>query len=74
MNVIDIRAPVAFDGTTTPPLAADSTVGVSPRDRAAGGIQGGAAMNRHEGFISKPDILSTWRRFGIEFAPAAARK
>jgi len=34
----------------------------------------GRELHRHEGFISKPDILSTWRRFGIEFAPAAGRK
>jgi len=40
MKVIGMNAPVAFDGTATPPLAGDDTVGVSPRDRAAGDIQG----------------------------------
>ena len=33
----------------------------------------GKELTRHEGFISKADILATWKRFGYDFSsPAAA--
>jgi thioredoxin 1 len=33
----------------------------------------GNELTRHEGFISKADILATWKRFGYDFSsPAAA--
>jgi thioredoxin 1 len=30
----------------------------------------GKELSRHEGFISKQDILATWRRFGFDFGAA----
>jgi len=30
--------------------------------------ENGKELTRHEGFISKQDILATWKRFGIEFS------
>jgi thioredoxin 1 len=36
----------------------------------------GKELTRHEGFISKADILATWKRFGYDFAssgPSAPR-
>lgn len=30
----------------------------------------GKELTRHEGFISKEDILATWKRFGFDFGPA----
>jgi len=33
----------------------------------------GKELTRHEGFISKADILATWKRFGYDFSsPGAA--
>jgi thioredoxin 1 len=31
----------------------------------------GRELTRHEGFISKRDILATWKRFGVELRPAS---
>jgi thioredoxin 1 len=31
----------------------------------------GRELYRHEGFISKADILAVWRRFGVTFSPGA---
>ena len=30
----------------------------------------GKELTRHEGFISKQDILATWKRYGYDFGPA----
>ena len=30
----------------------------------------GKELTRHEGFISKEDILATWKRYGFDFGPA----
>jgi thioredoxin 1 len=32
----------------------------------------GKELTRHEGFISKQDILATWKRFGVEFSVPGA--
>jgi thioredoxin 1 len=32
----------------------------------------GTELERHQGFISKADILATWARYGYDFAVAAA--
>ena len=29
----------------------------------------GQELTRHEGFISKEDILATWKRFGVDLSP-----
>jgi thioredoxin 1 len=32
----------------------------------------GKELTRHEGFISKADILATWKRFGVDFSSPGA--
>lgn len=34
--------------------------------------ENGKELTRHEGFISKEDILATWKRFGVEFSAPSA--